>query len=143
MCRGRPAPALPFRITVPGAQLQTGVGSRQGSKLTSRPSLPHPSQQSRDDKRGPYVPVVQCGSDDLASVTLQPVLKRRLGEGTVRRPGREGAASTRNNFWFVPPKHDVGRKKLVIFRKQNTSETRLGMCFSFLFFSSLLSFFSV
>lgn len=77
LCRGRPASALPFRLTVPSAQLQMGVGSRQGSKLTPQPSLPHPSQQSRDDKWGPYMSVVQCGSDDLA-VTLQPVLKHRL-----------------------------------------------------------------
>lgn len=59
-------------------------GSRQGQQLTSQPGLPHPSQESRDDNRGPPVPAV-LRRPWPGPWALQLVLKCRMWEGITRR----------------------------------------------------------
>lgn len=69
---------------LPGALSQglsrgRGVAPGRASRLTSQPGLPHPSQQSRDDKRGPHLPAVQRRLWP-GLWALQLVLKRRRGK---------------------------------------------------------------
>lgn len=113
----------------------------RASRLTSQPGLPHPSQQSRDDKGGPPAPAVQQRPWP-GLWALQRVLKCRLREGATGRQA-EGAASHRGTWGSCFPNPRLEGGSWVIFKKTNKTETWLGMCFLFLFFSSFLSFFSV
>lgn len=131
MCKERRAPAFPFPGNCPSCSAaDRGVAPSKASKLTSLPILPHPSQQSRDDKQA---------SHGLAYMTLQVVLKHQPGEGITRRQGGQGASSIPRNLSLLPPKPKTGKKLSDLSIKPQNLVTECALIFlSFLFLFFLL-----